>query len=151
MLARGVIAELGALRDPGYAVQSVRHNQNPTEAFKFGGAIQTSYTCKNWSSLMLLNSSACTVLTPELVNTASGLHLHRCAWLKHSGQVCALPIGRWNHLVDGEPPVDRPASAGGSALVHWTLGGPWLRDYRQSGGPLADEWHAAHAAATKLG
>jgi hypothetical protein len=120
------------------------------EKVKFSGTIQTNYPCNNWSSLMFLNCSACTALTPELVNTASGLHLHRFSWLEHSGQVGALPIGRWSHLVDVEPPDHRPANAGGPALVHWILDSPWLRDYRQSGGPLADGWHAAHAAATKL-
>lgn len=146
MLSRGDISELWALRDQRYAVQCVKHHHSPTEKTKFGGAIQTSYPCKNWSSLMLLNCSACTALTPELVNTATGLHLHRFQWLQHPSLVGALPMGRWNHLVDVQPLDVRPASEGGPALVHWTLGGPWLNDYRHAGGFLAEEWHAARAA-----
>jgi hypothetical protein len=147
MLARSDISELWALRDPRFAVQCVQHQHIPTESTKFGGAIQTRYPRKNWSSLMLLNCSACKALTPELVNAATGLHLHRFQWLDDPTLIGALPMGRWNHLVDVEPVDARPAHDGGPALVHWTLGGPWLHDYSHAGGPLAEEWHAARAAA----
>jgi hypothetical protein len=148
MFARADIAELWALRNPRYAVQCVKHNHIPNEPVKFRGAVQTSYPRKNWSSLMLLNCSACTALTPELVNTATGIYLHRFAWLKCPNQIGSLPMGRWNYLVDVQPPDYRPASEGGPALVHWTLGGPWLSEYNKAGGPLAAEWHDARAAAS---
>ena len=146
MLARSDISELWELRDQRFAVQCVQHAHNPSETTKFGGAIQTRYPRKNWSSLMLFNCGACRALTPELVNTASGLQLHRFQWLDETGQIGALPRGRWNHLVDVQPLDARPTSEGGPALVHWSLGGPWLPAYREAGGPLAEEWHAARAA-----
>lgn len=99
---------------------------------------------------MLMNCSSCTALTPELINSAKGLHLHSFAWLNGSNQIGALPMGRWNYLVDVEPPDHRSASAGGPAVVHWTLGGPWLPEYRQAGGPLAEEWRNAYAESRKI-
>jgi hypothetical protein len=39
---------------------------------------------------------------------------------------------------------------GGPALVHWTLGGPWFREYRFGGGVLAAEWLAAREEAVRL-
>lgn len=152
MLARADIAELWALRDSRYAIQCIQHEHHPAphESVKFGGALQTSYPHKNWSSLILMNCTACTGLTPDLVNTASGPHLHRFDWIEHPDLIGALPMGRWNHLIDVQPPDYRPASEGGPALVHWTLGGPWLRNYRQAGGPLADEWHAARQSAYRM-
>jgi len=75
MLARGDIAELWALRDEQFAVQCVQHDHVPGETVKFLGAEQTRYARKNWSSLMLFNCSRCTALTPDYVNSASGLQL----------------------------------------------------------------------------
>ncbi|MFN7229913.1 MAG: hypothetical protein ACK5UG_12730, partial [Synechococcaceae cyanobacterium] len=73
MLCRGDIAELWALRQEQFAVMCVQHEHNPNEAVKFLGEPQTPYPKKNWSSLMLFNCSRCQALTPEYVNTATGL------------------------------------------------------------------------------
>ena len=150
MLARGDIAELWALRDEQFAVQCVQHDHVPGETVKFLGAVQTRYAKKNWSSLMLFNCNQCTALTPEYVNTATGLQLHRFEWLGDDTRIGALPLGRWNHLIDVQPPDGRPAEQGGPALVHWTLGGPWFRDTRLGGGVLAAEWFAARDEAFRL-
>jgi hypothetical protein len=39
---------------------------------------------------------------------------------------------------------------GGPTLLHWTLGGPWFREQRTMGGPLAAEWFSARDDALKL-
>jgi hypothetical protein len=78
---------------------------------------------KNWSSLMLLNCGRCTALTPDYVNSASGLEFHRFHWLQGDHAIGALPDA-WNHLVA----VQDPARAPGSSLLHRTLGGPWFRE-----------------------
>jgi len=99
---------------------------------------------------MLFNCSRCTALTPDYVNSASGLQLHRFEWLEDDRRIGPLPLGRWNHLIDVQPADPRPAEQGGPALVHWTLGGPWFRQYRLGGGVLAAEWLAARDEAVRL-
>lgn len=150
MLARADIAELWALRDEKYALQCVKHEHVPSEISKFLGALQTRYEKKNWSSLMLFNCSQCTALTPAYVNNASGLQLHRFEWLDDDSKIGALPMGRWNHLVDVQPVDVRSPVEGGPALLHWTLGGPWFKQYRLGGGVLAAEWLAARDEAFRL-
>jgi hypothetical protein len=150
MLCRGDIAELWDLRDDAFAVMCVQHHHIPAEDVKFLGAVQTRYEKKNWSSLMLFHCDRCRALSPAYVNTASGLQLHRFEWLEGEHLIGALPMGRWNHLIDVQPPSTAPAAEGGPALVHWTLGGPWFREYRLGGGSLAAEWFAARDEAFRL-
>ncbi|WP_087066675.1 hypothetical protein [Cyanobium sp. NIES-981] len=150
MLARGDIAELWALRDERYAVMCVQHDHSPGEKVKFLGTVQTRYEKKNWSSLMLFNCEQCKALTPDYVNSASGLELHQFKWLADDSCIGGLPQGRWNHLIDVQPPDARPAGEGGPALVHWTLGGPWFQQYRKSGGELASEWILSREEAFRL-
>jgi hypothetical protein len=150
MLCRGDIAELWKLRDDRVAVMCVQHQHVPNETVKFLGAEQTRYEKKNWSSLMLFHCDLCTALSPDYVNSASGLELHRFEWLEGEHRIGALPMDRWNHLIDVQPADSRPAAEGGPALVHWTLGGPWFRDYRYGGGVLAAEWLAARDEAMRL-
>ncbi len=145
MLCRGDIADLWSLRDENYAVLCVQHQHNPGEMVKFLGEPQTVYPRKNWSSLMLLNCARCTALTPDYVNRASGLELHRFHWLAGDQEIGALPE-RWNHLVA----VQDPIKAKEATLLHWTLGGPWFRDQRGMGGPLAAEWFGARDDAARL-
>ena len=145
MLCRGDITNLWAQRDDKFSVLCVQHDHQPRESCKFLGEVQSSYPKKNWSSLMLINCSRCAALTPEYVNTASGLDLHRFHWLSGDHEIGAIQ-GGWNHLVD----VQDPALAEGSPLLHWTLGGPWFREQRTMGGQLAAEWFAARDDAFKL-
>jgi hypothetical protein len=145
MLCRGDIAGLWAQRDDRFAVMCVQHQHAPQESVKFLGEPQSPYPKKNWSSLMLLNSSRCQALTPEYVNTASGLELHRFHWLAGDQEIGAIQ-GGWNHLVD----VQEAVAAVDSPLLHWTLGGPWFRDQRTMGGPLAAEWFSARDDASRL-
>jgi len=131
MLMREDIARLWEMRDERFAVQVVKHRHVPKEDTKFLGQTQTKYEKKNWSSVMLMNCAKCRKLTPEYVNSASGLELHQFKWLGNDDLIGEIPH-RWNHLVGYDAP-DRDA-----ALVHFTIGGPWFAEYAQS--EHASEW-----------
>ena len=146
MLCRGDIAELWNQRNPDYSVMCVQHDHIPNQDVKFLGEVQSKYEKKNWSSLMLFQCERCTSLNADYVNSASGLQLHRFHWLNGDHEIGALTMDRWNHLVD----VQNPEAANRSALLHWTLGGPWFREQRTMGGPLAAEWFSARDDAMKL-
>lgn len=135
MLMVDDIAKLWALRDDKYAVMCVKHNHVPKEDIKFLGAQQTKYKMKNWTSVMLINCAKCTALTPEYVNTASGLQLHQFHWLDSEDLIGEIPP-RWNHLVDYDPevPVEQLSN------LHYTEGGPYFDDYVNCG--YADIWRA---------
>jgi hypothetical protein len=133
MLMLDDIASLYRLRDDRYAVMVVKHDHVPRETVKFLGEPQSKYEKKNWSSVMLFNNARCRALTPEYVNSASGLELHQFKWLGDDRLIGALP-DRWNHLVGYSAP--RPDAA----LVHYTLGGPYFAEYRDC--EYAGEWFA---------
>jgi len=133
MLARDDIAKLWKLRDDRYAVQVVKHNHVPKEEVKFLDKVQTKYAKKNWSSVMLMNCAQCTALTPDYVNTATGLELHQFKWLASDELIGEIPSA-WNHLVGYDAPR-RDAS-----LVHFTIGGPYFEEYRDC--EYAAEWFA---------
>ncbi len=133
MLVLKDMAELWALRDDDYAVQVIKHNHVPEEDTKFLGAPQTQYEKKNWSSVMLFNCEKCQVLTPEYVNTASGLDLHRFHWLDGDHLIGQIPHN-WNHLVayDQTVPVTEVFN------LHYTSGGPYYEEYQTT--DYAEEW-----------
>jgi hypothetical protein len=137
MLMLDDIAALYRLRDERYAVMVVKHDHVPKETVKFLGEPQSKYEKKNWSSVILFNNSRCRALTPEYVNSASGLELHQFKWLGDDGLIGALP-DRWNHLVGYSAPR-RDA-----ALVHYTLGGPYFDAYRDC--EYSREWFAERNA-----
>lgn len=132
MLCRADIAELANLIDKEKAVVVCKHDYVPKTQRKFLDQVQTKYLRKNWSSLMLFNNQRCRTLTPEYVNGASGLDLHRFAWTEDRF-IGELPL-EWNWLV-GEYAYNPHAK-----IVHYTLGGPYFDAYR--GCDYADEWHA---------
>ena len=116
-------------------VSVVDHNHKPAAKTKMLGQVQTQYTCKNWSSFMLFwcDHFDCQHLTPEYVDTASGLDLHQFKWVVN-GQIGRLPF-RWNHLVgydDDTTPIEA------ISCLHWTEGGPWWDKYVNA--PYADVW-----------
>jgi hypothetical protein len=142
MLVRADISTLWALRDDRFAVQVVKHEHNPVESTKFLGQPQSRYEKKNWSSVMLFNNARCHALTPEYVDTATGLELHQFKWLGDDGLIGALP-GKWNHLV-GHDKYDASA-----ANVHFTSGGPYFPEYRNC--EYAADWLAEQAASMNVG
>ncbi len=118
MLCLGDIAELWEQRDSKYAVMVKQHDYTPKETTKFLGQEQTKYTRKNWSSLMLMNTSECQTLSKHVVNTHSpGLWFHQFRWLSDD-QIGGIK-GPWNLLVGHDPVVADPK------LVHFTTGGRW--------------------------
>jgi hypothetical protein len=137
MLVLDDIAKLWSLRDERYAVQVVKHNHVPKEEVKFLGYKQTKYEKKNWSSVMLMNCAKCSALTPQYVNTVSGLELHQFKWLGNDAAIGELP-SQWNHLVGYHAPR-RDAS-----LVHFTIGGPYFEKTRDC--EYAEEWLRERAA-----
>lgn len=138
MLVLDDFAKLWDERDDRYAVQVVKHDYTPKTETKFLGAPQSKYEKKNWSSVMLMNCAKCKALTPEYVNTASGLDLHRFNWLESEDLIGEIPA-RWNFLVGEYDAIP----VGEVANLHWTLGGPYFDDYKDC--DYADIWHAAHA------
>jgi len=131
MIVRDDINNLFALADDRYAVQVVKHDHTPEEETKFLGAPQSKYQKKNWSSVMLFNNAKCKALTPDYVNSASGLELHQFKWLDSDDLIGEIPH-RWNHLVAYDEP-DNDVS-----LVHFTVGGPYFNEYRDC--EYAEEW-----------
>jgi len=132
MLCRTDVAELAGWieRSADKAVLVCQHDYTPKTERKFLDQVQTTYPRKNWSSLMLFNNARCRALTPDYVNTASGLDLHRFRWTDDAA-IGELPL-EWNWLV-GEYP-----HAAAAKIVHYTLGGPYFDDYRDC--DYAGEW-----------
>jgi lipopolysaccharide biosynthesis glycosyltransferase len=124
------ITKLWNLRNEDYAIQVCKHNYIPKSKHKFLGNNQTIFAKKNWSSLMLMNCSKCKTLTPEYVNTKSGLELHQFKWLDEN-LIGSIPL-EWNWLV-GEYPYKKDVYN-----VHFTEGGPYFKDYKNT--EYADEW-----------
>jgi hypothetical protein len=138
MLCRVDIAELATqtARQRDKAVLVVKHDYVPKTERKFLDQVQTKYARKNWSSLMLFNNERCRGLTTKYVNSASGLELHRFAWVDES-LIGELPR-EWNWLVTEYE--YNPAAK----IVHYTLGGPWFKAYRDC--DYAAEWLAERDA-----
>ena len=134
MLCRADIAGLAALieRQADKAVLVCHHDYVPKTERKFLNQVQTKYPRKNWSSLMLFNNERCGALTPQYVNSASGLDLHRFSWLDEP-LIGTLPL-EWNWLV-GEYPYNAQAK-----IAHFTRGGPYFDEYRDC--DYAAEWFA---------
>ena len=134
MLCRADIAGLAdeMERQPDKAVLVCKHDYTPRTERKFLGHVQTKYTRKNWSSLMLFNNARCRSLTADYVNTASGLELHRFAWMEEAS-IGELSLD-WNWLV-GEYEYNPNAR-----IVHFTIGGPYFAAYRDC--DYAAEWFA---------
>lgn len=123
MLCRTDIVELLDRPLDTKSVWVCPHDYTPKDERKMDDQIQTQYPRKNWSSMMLFNNSKCWALTPEYVNQAPALDLHRFAWAQDS-EIGHVPL-EWNWLV-GEYEANP-----GAKMLHYTLGGPWLPDYRK--------------------
>ena len=133
MMVRDDMAKLWNMQDDRYAVQVVKHDHKPVNDVKFLNQPQTRYEKKNWSSVMLMNCAKCKTLTPEYVNTASGLELHQFKWVADENLIGEVPHG-WNHLV-GYDAYDAKAMN-----VHFTEGGPYFSEYANC--EYSEEWRA---------
>lgn len=132
---------LYTLADPGKAVWCVQHDYTPRQTLKMDGQQQTSYPRKNWSSFLVFDCGRCQALTPEYVNAATGLALHRFHWTTDD-QVGALPL-EWNWLVGEYAP--NPTAK----VLHYTNGGPWFDGYAHC--DHADRWLAERDALLGVG
>ena len=132
MIVRSDLADLLAHRDESKAVMVCQHDYVPNEEVKFLGQVQTKYEKKNWSSVMFFNNAKCRALSPDYVNTATGLELHQFKWLADDQQIGSLPL-EWNWLVGEYPHSDA------AKIVHFTKGGPYFDAYRSC--DYAEEWN----------
>ena len=139
------VAELVELLDRTKAVSCVHHDYTPKEKTKLDGQVQTVYPRKNWSSLMVFDGANEHVrnLTVEAVNTQSGAYLHRMQWVPDDA-IGEIPV-EWNWL---EGHNEKPAE-GTPKAVHFTRGGPWFEDWKQT--DYADLWFAEQALWEKAG
>jgi hypothetical protein len=139
MLLRTDVAKLfeHAAKDPSKAVHVVQHDYEPRDDVKYLNTVQYRYPRKNWSSVVLWNCGhpANLAVTPDFVNTATPMELHRFQWLKDD-EIGSLDV-RWNWLVGeyADPPAD-------VHNVHWTVGGPYFHEYKNA--DFAQEWFAEH-------
>lgn len=133
MLVLDDINKLWKMRDDRYAVQVVKHNHQPSEAVKYLGTIQTRYSMKNWTSVMLMNCAKCRNLTPGYVNRANGLALHQFEWLKDKEEIGDIPVS-WNYLVDYYHHLGIEKISN----LHYTKGGPYFNDFTDC--EFAREW-----------
>ena len=119
-----------ANENPYSDVLVVKHDYSPQDRKKFLGNEQTTYPCKNWSSLMVFNGhrQAIRRLTPDYVNTASAMDLHQFKWALDVGEI---PVD-YNHLVGEYLPNPH------AKIVHYTLGAPCFREYQTC--EFAYEW-----------
>jgi hypothetical protein len=120
-------------QQPGKAVYVVKHTYEPRDGVKYLNTVQYKYPRKNWSSVVLWDCShpSNRQITPDFVNTADPMTLHRFSWLKDD-EIGELDV-RWNWLV-GEydsPPDD-------VKNVHWTIGGPYFEEYANA--DFSREW-----------
>jgi hypothetical protein len=134
MLCRVDIAALmkETERQADKAVLVCKHDYIPKTPRKFLDQVQTRYSRKNWSSVMIFNNARCRALSADYVNSASGLDLHRFAWIDDNA-IGQLPL-EWNWLV-GEYAYNPAAK-----IVHFTIGGPYFAAYRDC--DYAGEWFA---------
>ena len=142
MLMKADIAELWRMRDDRYAVQVCQHDYEPKSTIKFLNQTQTVYPKKNWSSFMLMNCSKCTRLTPDYVNSASGLELHQFKWLDTDKMIGSLPV-EWNWLA-GEYEYKEDVKN-----IHYTEGGPWFEAYNKT--DYAEDWWKYYFETSKVG
>ena len=129
------INKLFELADDRYAVMVVKHDYTPSESLKMDGQIQTVYNRKNWSSVMLFNTSHPSHLklkSVDRINKLPGRELHRFCWLEDD-EIGSLPK-EWNHLV-GVDPIEEASKA---KILHFTLGLPIFPDWIPQ--PLDNVW-----------
>lgn len=135
VMVRQDLGMLFAEADSSKAVMVVKHNHQPRDgSIKMDGQVQTAYSRKNWSSVMLINvdHKANRALTVDLVNSVPGRDLHRFCWLDDS-EIGELDP-KWNFLVGHSDPSIDPA------IVHFTDGIPSMPGYEDCA--FADEWRA---------
>ena len=133
MICQDDIKELLSYCDDKYAVCVVKHDYKTKASVKYLGNINQDYPRKNWSSVILWNCGHPDnkILSPSFVMSSTGSFLHRFSWLKDY-LIGTLPP-QWNWLVT-EMPDNYDAN-----LLHYTLGTPCFKDYKNS--DMSDLWY----------
>jgi hypothetical protein len=123
-----------AAAHPEIAVHCVKHKHEPKEGVKMDNQVQSRYSRKNWSSVMIFNCEhkSNRKLTVDLINEVPGRDLHAFCWLKDH-EIGPLPP-ECNYLV-GHTVCDESPD-----IVHFTDGIPTMPGYE--GVEFADEFRA---------
>ena len=129
------------MKNDEYAVMCCKHDYEPNQNAKFRGAKNEKFPKKMWSSMMLMNNAKCKALTPEFVNTATGLELHQFKWLESEKLIGSIPL-TWNWLVTEYDYNDLANN------IHFTLGGPYFEDYSTC--DYANEWFNVYTDMVKI-
>jgi lipopolysaccharide biosynthesis glycosyltransferase len=120
------INKLFDLADDKYSVMCVKFNWVPPEdeRYKMDNVIQTRYTKKLWSSLMLFNLNHPDVkkLDHKAVNLNTGSYLHKFKWTNNNN-IGSLPV-EWNFVPSVTTKAVQPKA------IHYTKGGPWFEEYK---------------------
>jgi len=132
------IAELLNMVDDTKAIMCVQHDYKPTVTEKLAGRAQSAYPRKNWSSMVLWNCGhpANAGVNLDMINSEGGAFLHRFSWIKDDSLIGEIPHD-WNYLVEWYPADDSKPLPG---AIHYTEGGPWFPDYRET--DFAAPWFA---------
>lgn len=144
----GDIADLLDQVDDKYALMCVQHDYKPTVAQKLAGRAQSAYPRKNWSSMVLFNCGhpANQSVNLSMINKEGGAFLHRFTWITDDSLIGEVSY-HWNFLVDwytvypegGRTDLKVAAENGKKpGAIHYTEGGPWFPDYRDT--DYAAEW-----------
>lgn len=141
-LALEDINKLFDLADDRYAVMCAQHEHTPANKIKMNDQPQSVYPRKNWSSVVLWNCGhpKNRRITPDYVNVASPMHLHRFLWLDDD-DIGAFPH-EWNWLVDWYHTPDD----GVPKFLHYTDGGPYFKDHQDCS--YSKEWRAEYKVLT---
>ena len=105
------------------AVACVKYKfDKPIIETKFNGEKNVPYPKKLWSSMMIFNNGHedCRKLTPEVVNTQTGQYLHQFEW---TDKISEIPE-RWI-ITEGYDTIEEKPRA---FAIHYTRGGPWIKD-----------------------
>lgn len=131
---RRPVTNLLAGLDPSKACYVVKHDfANMAEGVKMDGMIQQRYFRKLWSSLILFNLDHPKVQQVNWLyatNHLAGRELHDLHWFSDH-EIGDLGES-WNWIPGHSDDMIEPNA------VHWSLGGPWLADYRKAA--YAAEW-----------
>ncbi|MDO9150509.1 MAG: glycosyltransferase [Methylotenera sp.] len=127
--------------DPGKAIYVVKHDYTPKNSIKYLNNIQYAYPRKNWSSVVLWNCAhpSNKMITPDYVNTADAISLHRFTWLKDE-EIGSLDVN-WNWLVGEYENPNKDVKN-----IHWTVGGPYFKEFDTA--DFSREWFEEYSRMT---
>lgn len=116
------------------AVACIQYQQIEHDATKFNGEVNIDYPKKLWSSLMVFNNGHedCKKLTPEVVNTWTGKQLHQFEWTDKISKIPEKYV-----FTEG---YDNPDEKWDYHGIHYTRGGPWVKDMDYSNINNLDDW-----------